>query len=71
MCRDRALRTEVLAVSTRPRPKCICQMRFTKTRAVSGFFASNSQRARPIRFSGHWLFHGMMTLRPRGATCSS
>ena len=40
---------------TIPVPKCHCQMRFTMTRAVSGWLASVSQRAssnRPLWFSG-------------------
>ena len=41
-----------LSVSTRPRPKYACQIRFTATLAVSGLRRSTSQRARSMRSGG-------------------
>ena len=40
-------------VSTRPRPKWSCHIRFTKTRDVSGCFGSKSHRASPSRSFGN------------------
>ena len=48
-----------------PRPKWYCQMRFTMTRGVSGFFGSASQLAsterRPVEFkpSGGAIFESL------------